>query len=71
MATHSSILAWEIPWTEEPGGLKLCGVMTEQVSMHAHIGMLKLCPAHVAFSPSDTMMSYTQEPWFLISWHVT
>ena len=23
MATHSSILAWEIPWTEEPGGLNL------------------------------------------------
>jgi len=22
MATHSSILAWKIPWTEEPGGLK-------------------------------------------------
>ena len=21
MATHSSMLAWEIPWTEEPGGL--------------------------------------------------
>ena len=21
MATHSSILAWSIPWTEEPGGL--------------------------------------------------
>ena len=21
MATHSSLLAWEIPWTEEPGGL--------------------------------------------------
>ena len=21
MAAHSSILAWEIPWTEEPGGL--------------------------------------------------
>ena len=21
MATHSSILTWEIPWTEEPGGL--------------------------------------------------
>ena len=26
MATHSNILAWEIPWTEEPGGLQ---------SMHA------------------------------------
>ena len=22
MATHSSILAWSIPWTEEPGGLQ-------------------------------------------------
>ena len=22
MATHSSILAWRIPWTEEPGGLQ-------------------------------------------------
>ena len=26
MATHSSILVWEIPWTEEPGGLQSpCG----------------------------------------------
>ena len=22
MATHSSVLAWKIPWTEEPGGLQ-------------------------------------------------
>ena len=25
MATHSSILDWEIPWTEEPGGLQSMG----------------------------------------------
>ena len=25
MATHSSILAWRIPWTEEPGGLQSTG----------------------------------------------
>ena len=25
MATHSSILAWKIPWTEEPGGLQPIG----------------------------------------------
>ena len=25
MATHSSILAWEIPWTEEPSGLQTRG----------------------------------------------
>ena len=25
MATHSSILAWKIPWTEDPGGLQSTG----------------------------------------------
>ena len=25
VATHSSILAWRIPWTEEPGGLESVG----------------------------------------------
>ena len=25
MATHSRILAWEVPWTEEPGGLQSMG----------------------------------------------
>ena len=26
MATHSSILAWKIPWTEQPGGLQSMGL---------------------------------------------
>ena len=26
MATHSSILAWKIPWAEEPGGLQSMGL---------------------------------------------
>ena len=41
MATHSSILAWEIPWTEEPGRLQPmglqrvgCGRETEQIQQH-------------------------------------
>ena len=29
MATHSSILAWRIPWTEEPGGLVSIGLQIE------------------------------------------
>ena len=37
MATHSSILAWRIPWTEEPGGLQSVGCKeldtTEQLSL--------------------------------------
>ena len=27
MATHSSTLAWKIPWTEEPGGLQSMGLL--------------------------------------------
>ena len=39
MATHSSILAWRIPWTEEPGGLQSMGSHTvrhEQATEHTH-----------------------------------
>ena len=32
MATHSSILAWKIPWTEEPGGLQSMGL--QRVRQH-------------------------------------
>ena len=41
IATHSSILAWEIPWTEEPGGLQSMGLqrvghdlLTKQQHIH-------------------------------------
>ena len=38
MATHSSILAWKIPWTEDPGGLQSWACKesntTEQLSVH-------------------------------------
>jgi len=30
MSTHSSILAWEIPWTEEPDGLQSMGFQKSQ-----------------------------------------
>ena len=33
MATHSSILAWEIPWTEEPGGLQSTGSQKSQTRL--------------------------------------
>ena len=38
-ATHSSILAWKIPWTEEPGGLQSMGLQTSwtQLSMHTFL----------------------------------
>ena len=36
MATHSSILAWESPWTKEPGGLQAMGSQRVQLSTHPH-----------------------------------
>ena len=33
MATHSSILAWKIPWTEEPGGLQSMGLQKSQTRL--------------------------------------
>ena len=33
MATHSSILAWEIPWTEEPGGLQSMGLQMSRTQL--------------------------------------
>ena len=48
-ATHSSILAWRIPWTEEPGGLQSKGLKqsdrTEQLSRHTPA--LKESPPYV------------------------
>ena len=41
MATYSSVLAWRIPWTEEPGGLSPTGMQSQallkQVSTHTQI----------------------------------
>ena len=48
MAVHPSILAWKIPWTEEPGGYSLCGHKesdTTKVTRHGHIHILR-CELH-------------------------
>ena len=46
MATHSSIPAWRIPWTEEPGGLQSTGsqrvAQLKRLSTHTHILMVIL-----------------------------
>ena len=36
MATHYSILAWEIPWIEDPGGLQLRGRKESDTTEHTH-----------------------------------
>ena len=44
MATHSSILAWKIPWMEEPGGLQSMELQretTEQLTQHRLLALLQ------------------------------
>ena len=46
VTTHSSILAWEIPWTEEPGGLQSTGLQRaghDGVSEHTDLYTLCVC----------------------------
>ena len=47
MATHSNIFAWEIPWTEEPGGLQSMGFQESDTTLwlnyhHHSIAFLKV-----------------------------
>ena len=37
IATHSSILAWRIPWTEEPGGLQFTGLQKSWTQLSSNI----------------------------------
>ena len=54
MTTHSSILAWRDPWTEEPGGLHSPGShreshMTDLLTPHS-LGLDDLAPLDILFS---------------------
>ena len=52
MATHSGILAWRIPWTEEPGGLKSIGLQRVRRDDHMMLMVLQSVQssAYVALS---------------------
>ena len=42
MATHSSILAWKIPWTQEPGGLQSTGLKELDTTERFHFTSLNI-----------------------------
>ena len=46
MATHSSILAWRIPWTEEPGGLHTVHRVTKSQTQLSNFSLLSLSQTH-------------------------
>ena len=55
MATHSCILVWKIPWTEEPGGLQSMasqGVGWNWATEHTHT------QSHISYSKMDVKMAW-------------
>ena len=61
MATLSSLLAWEIPWTEEPGGLQSVGLQRVRACMHPTVMGLSLAPGDLAVLPHEHLV-------FAFSW---
>ena len=62
MATHSSILAWRIPWTEEPGGLQSTGsqrvghdwaTSLHFTSCYQKNSICTTCAGHIPFSSTN------------------
>ena len=69
IATHSSVLAWKIPWTEEPGGLPSMGSQSwTWLTMHVHTGMYALIFAsawNTLPTTSGRVPHPLQEAWVL------
>ena len=51
MATHSSVLTWETPWTEEPGGLPSMGSQGDTTEPTAHQGSTQVGRRHEESGP--------------------
>ena len=60
MTTHSSILAWRIPWTEEPGGLSSIGSqewdMTLSLLSHLFLGLCNISESSCHLADSRESM---------------
>ena len=71
MATHSSMLAWRIPWTEEPGRLHtVCRISKSQTRLK----QLSTCSRHLAPSYYSINIGYMNElknRWINVKLHYT
>ena len=63
MVTHSSILAWRIPWTEEPGRLQSTGSQSDTTE-RCHFTSLLPFPRQLCISE----MTGKRLPWLLVQW---
>ena len=64
MATHSHILAWRIPWREEPGGLQSTGVAKSQIQLNYETTTTNQS-SHMSFSLSFVQLNAKHSLAFL------
>ena len=57
MATHPSILAWRIPWTEEPGGLQSLGHKEWDMTKHSVAAVSKV-------GGQDNLLGIERRRWY-------
>ena len=67
MATHSSILAWEIPWTEEPGRLQSMGSQRVDTTERPMLLVL-LLEKEAADSEFSSVQSFSRVQLFATPW---
>ena len=64
MATHSSIPAWRIPWTEEPGGLQSTGLKesdtAERLAQHGVTQQRGQDAGHISLLPKPHALASAQ-----------
>ena len=68
MATHSSILAWRIPWTEEPGGLQSTGSQSQKRLSDFTFTFLvnrvtKKCRPNLSTSQPSGEVTFSSKQW--------
>ena len=65
MATHSSILAWEIPWTKEPGKLQSAGLQESDTTWqlnHHHYGMGEFPATNAHLDLPECLLKFITDP---------
>ena len=69
VATHSSILAWRLPWTEEPGGLQsMSSKVSETADRRPHFSLSGLLASNFCASdPYYLLLCYLILPMFVLN----
>ena len=63
MATHSSTLAWEIPWTEEPGRLQSMGLRRVGQDLETSLSLFTFMHCRRNWQPTPVFLPGQSQGW--------